>query len=296
MRNSKGKMKNTLLGLLIAGSTLIPANMVLAGNYLYGDVTGDGIVDSADYTYLRKYLLGNTSTLPSVDWEITADVNQDGSIDSGDYTIMRSYLLGKISSLPIGTPKLNATQMRKHILDRAAMYDGKINYYSVPSIVPYNFEDYANANNGGIPLRMDCSDFTASVYKTESEHLGYLHNQLQIGGWTGEQKDSGVEVLFGTGVKPYLKDADLKQGDLILFDWGKSPYESSPIDSDGTHVGLYWGLDSDGNHCFIHMTGTNDKGGTVRWCVLEDEYSGRYTYWDYVYSVRRIIQDDGSIR
>ena len=103
MINFNKTMKKTTCAIMLslAVSTLLNVNPVRVEAYvpvaLLGDITDDGVVDSADYTTFRRYLLGISDTLPN---ETNADLNFDGSVDSGDYTILRSYLIGKINSLP----------------------------------------------------------------------------------------------------------------------------------------------------------------------------------------------------
>jgi alpha-tubulin suppressor-like RCC1 family protein len=68
--------------------------------YLYGDVFNDGIVDSADFSIMRRYLLEYIPNMPEPNYKITGDVNKDGVIDSADYSLMRRYLLDIISEFP----------------------------------------------------------------------------------------------------------------------------------------------------------------------------------------------------
>jgi Cohesin domain. len=55
---------------------------------MYGDVNGDGKVDTKDITLLRQYV---------ADWDVTidldaADVNGDGKVDTKDITLLRQYV------------------------------------------------------------------------------------------------------------------------------------------------------------------------------------------------------------
>lgn len=68
---------------------------------LYGDVSGDGIVNVADYTLLRRFILGTVTALPVENWRVIGDLNKDNNVNSGDYTILRRYLLGNVTNLPI---------------------------------------------------------------------------------------------------------------------------------------------------------------------------------------------------
>lgn len=57
---------------------------------LLGDVTGNGTVDSADYTRFVKYKNGETSYI----CKDNADMNGDGKITTKDITLLKSYLDG----------------------------------------------------------------------------------------------------------------------------------------------------------------------------------------------------------
>jgi hypothetical protein len=64
---------------------------------VYGDVNGDGSVDSTDVTILKRVVLRKYTG--SYD-EKAADVNNDGSVDSTDVTILKRFVLRKIDKLP----------------------------------------------------------------------------------------------------------------------------------------------------------------------------------------------------
>lgn len=66
----------------------------------YGDVTGDGKVNSIDFAVMRMYLLGMAKDMPGANWRVAADLDCNGSINSIDFAILRSYLLGLIKKLP----------------------------------------------------------------------------------------------------------------------------------------------------------------------------------------------------
>ncbi|MFZ5985627.1 MAG: dockerin type I domain-containing protein [Bacillota bacterium] len=68
--------------------------------FKYGDVNGDGLVDSTDLTLLKRYLLRIISEFPHPDGIKAADVNGNGAVDSTDFAIMKRYLLGIINSFP----------------------------------------------------------------------------------------------------------------------------------------------------------------------------------------------------
>ena len=59
----------------------------------YGDVNGDGFINSIDYTLIHRYVLGVITEFPSDDGKLAADVNKDGKINSNDYVILKNYIL-----------------------------------------------------------------------------------------------------------------------------------------------------------------------------------------------------------
>lgn len=58
---------------------------------LYGDVDGDGIVDSRDATLILGYIQSNASPIAA----IFLDINGDGVVNMSDYTTVHG-LLGQI--------------------------------------------------------------------------------------------------------------------------------------------------------------------------------------------------------
>lgn len=69
----------------------------------YGDVNGDGRVNSFDCIALSKHIFGQESLSKS---QIEAcDVMQDGAVNIADVIILRKYILGSYESLPI-TPDM----------------------------------------------------------------------------------------------------------------------------------------------------------------------------------------------
>jgi peptidoglycan/xylan/chitin deacetylase (PgdA/CDA1 family) len=99
--------------LMLAGLGLvfIPAQ---ANTPNYGDVDGNGIINSADVTLLRRRVAqGNENNLPSNYNRANADVNGDGFINATDVTLLRRYVaatdpstvrLGPIPLLPVYGP------------------------------------------------------------------------------------------------------------------------------------------------------------------------------------------------
>ncbi|MDQ2087217.1 glycoside hydrolase family 9 protein [Herbivorax sp. ANBcel31] len=67
--------------------------------FIYGDLNGDGIVDSTDAVLLSRYILEISDQL-SVPIEV-ADLNGDGEINSTDQMLLSRYLLEIIGEFPV---------------------------------------------------------------------------------------------------------------------------------------------------------------------------------------------------
>jgi hypothetical protein len=74
----------------------------------YGDVDGNGQVDSADYSLVKRFLLG-LATFSHENGARAADVNGDNMINSNDSSLMGRYLLGVISEFPAASQQPTAT-------------------------------------------------------------------------------------------------------------------------------------------------------------------------------------------
>ena len=64
-------------------------------NFIYGDVTGDNVINGKDLVRLRRYLLtvDETSGLSDVEISLGADVTGDGVVNGKDLVRLRKYLL-----------------------------------------------------------------------------------------------------------------------------------------------------------------------------------------------------------
>ncbi|TYQ18213.1 UNVERIFIED_CONTAM: C1A family cysteine protease [Acetivibrio alkalicellulosi] len=73
----------------------------IKSDVLYGDVNGDGKIDSRDYVLLNRYILGIIDQFPCNNGITSADVDRNGQIDSTDYILLKRYLIEIIENLPV---------------------------------------------------------------------------------------------------------------------------------------------------------------------------------------------------
>jgi len=75
-----------------ASAVALTANWEANVTVLRGDANGDGEVNAADVTDLRRYLAGDV--VDGFNQE-AADINGDGAVDAADVTDLRRYLAGE---------------------------------------------------------------------------------------------------------------------------------------------------------------------------------------------------------
>ncbi|AJS58739.1 C40 family peptidase [Paenibacillus sp. IHBB 10380] len=186
-----------------------------------------------------------------------------------------------VEEQPKSTPSnSSAEEKRKAIVDFSKQFLGKIPYCMDTKIKTMIIDPNSP------PPYMDCSDFTSSVY------LIILNKH--IGGTTRDQIYRGTKVDHHS-LRASGNYNNLKLVDLILFNWKKNT--KTP-----THVGIYIG---DGK--FIHEHGNaqtpeemrrdNKPSHNVTIDKLNENWGTSYGYiYTNVMGVRRIIQEDGSIK
>ncbi|NLI57151.1 MAG: hypothetical protein GX387_01290 [Clostridium sp.] len=99
MSAMKNKSLITLLVVFLLSMTCFTC-IVYSEQFIYGDVDGDGRVNSADYSLIQRYVLGIQDSFSYQYGQKAADVNGDGSIDSNDYALVIRYILEIIPEFP----------------------------------------------------------------------------------------------------------------------------------------------------------------------------------------------------
>lgn len=108
---SKKVVRVVILTMLF--SFLLTANLFASTNslqtsssILYGDLNGDGKINSIDYTLMTRYILGDTNILRE-DYIISADLNGDKKINSTDCALLGRYVLSIIYKFPVEGQDVN---------------------------------------------------------------------------------------------------------------------------------------------------------------------------------------------
>ncbi|TYQ14543.1 UNVERIFIED_CONTAM: RHS repeat-associated protein [Acetivibrio alkalicellulosi] len=94
----------------------------------YGDLNGDGRVNSTDYVLIRRYILRIMEN-PSDERMIAADLNGDGRLDSTDAVILRRMLLEILKYCPADTNQDGFVNEKSNIKYAGYFYDGETGLY-----------------------------------------------------------------------------------------------------------------------------------------------------------------------
>lgn len=105
----KGLISLILVIGLLASLAVFPAGAATsvsnttAEQFILGDVSGDGFVNSTDLILQKRYIL-DIITDPTPEGRRAADVNKDLAIDSTDYTLLKRFILKIINEFPDNSP------------------------------------------------------------------------------------------------------------------------------------------------------------------------------------------------
>ncbi|TYQ13383.1 UNVERIFIED_CONTAM: RHS repeat-associated protein [Acetivibrio alkalicellulosi] len=94
----------------------------------YGDLNGDGRVNSTDYVLIRRYILRIMEN-PSDERMIAADLNGDGRLDSTDAVILRRMLLEILKYCPADTNQDGFVNEKSNIKYAGYFYDAETGLY-----------------------------------------------------------------------------------------------------------------------------------------------------------------------
>ena len=61
--------------------------------FILGDLNGDGLINTIDFSILSRYVLEQISEFPIPNGELAADLNKDGMVNTADCALMTRYIL-----------------------------------------------------------------------------------------------------------------------------------------------------------------------------------------------------------
>lgn len=78
---------------------IIPGNVQFpsSADVKFGDINGDGKINSLDCTVLKRYILSDETSINKK----ASDLDGDGKINSKDYALLKNYILLKIDRFPV---------------------------------------------------------------------------------------------------------------------------------------------------------------------------------------------------
>lgn len=146
-------MKKVLVFLIVFGIvSSFTANYILSAegsqttSAKYGDINGDGNVDSTDYSLMKRYILKIIPEFPVSNGMIVADVNADTVVDSTDYSLLKRFILHIITEFPADkiplatpTPVGNGIYEAEKARFTDAVVDTKHTGYSGTGYVDFNW-------------------------------------------------------------------------------------------------------------------------------------------------------------
>ncbi|MFZ5988755.1 MAG: right-handed parallel beta-helix repeat-containing protein [Bacillota bacterium] len=214
---------------------------VEAEEIIYGDVSGDGIVNSTDYTMMRRYQLKIIASFPVLNWQTVADVKPDGKIDSTDYTILRRYILGIIDSLPYG--ESSVTPAPTVILPTTTPPT------STPTVLQGDLF-VAPYGEDGNPGTLDKPTTLESAITRITPG-----NTIYMLGGTYEYSTEIVIERTNSGVSGKMKSIFAYGSQKPVLDFSSQPYISNDVNQKGIRlVGSYWHIKG------LEITGSADNG------------------------------------
>ncbi|HEX9059379.1 MAG TPA: CAP domain-containing protein [Clostridia bacterium] len=187
---------------------------------IYGDVNGDGNVNSSDYAYMKRFLLGLISSLPNPDWNTTGDLDLNGKINSKDLAVLKRFILGTIDKLPLST--FSVSEEEQQLLDLINAERQKA------GIAPLSFDaalmntarlkakdmsenDYFSHTSPTYGSPFDMMKNAGITYRYAGENLaGYQTTEAAVNGWMNSEghKENILNPNFnytGLGIAPSSK-------------------------------------------------------------------------------------------
>lgn len=245
--------KKKLKGLVISLCSLLVLQSLTAGilpaasasDQIPGDPSGDGKINSLDYSLAKKYLLGLLE-LPESGLA-TIDLDGDGKFNSKDISLLKSYILCKIDKFPVNTtpspsptptptptPASPQTGRQMESLDRGAVAVKVSNGVFVSWRIlgtEFNGVNYNLYRDG---TKVNSSPLTVSNYTDTSGTASSAYSISAIIDGVEQAKSASVNIMSSN----YLSVPIVKPADMTMPDGSTCSYSAndcSTADLDGDH-------------------------------------------------------------
>ena len=144
-------------------------------DYTPGDVNEDGLINSTDVVYLRRFVAGGYGV--SIN-ESAADVNDDGLINTTDAVYIRRYVAGGYGiTLKPSTPRCNHVMEHYPYTAPKCTEDGNISYYHCSVC-----DKYYSDNNGITEITLSSTILPATGHTAVTDP--YVPPTYTSVGWT----------------------------------------------------------------------------------------------------------------
>lgn len=188
----------------------------------YGDLNGDGEVDSTDLTLMKRFVLRIISEFPVTNGEIAGDVSADGTIDSTDLTYLKRYILNIITEFPADKNPIQVPESVIYQAEQATIYKG-VQESTNEGFTGSGYVNYDNEVGGYIEWSISAPKYGAYALKFRYANGTTVNRHMEIrvngnivngnldfsptGGWTSWNEttiavnlNSGNNILRATAV------------------------------------------------------------------------------------------------
>ena len=195
--------------------------MIVDSDYvIYGDANGDGDIDLADVTRLRRFLAGHPVEINN----LTADANSDGDVDLADVTRLRRYLAGH--PVILGPTQTQTPQFAFQMFAFQALATGEVNVSaSHETVAPGEYVDVVvslDENPGLLALQL-CLEYDETVLEAVGIIPGSLipipvQPPLSANPLPLNFEGAAFDKIFGTGVLATVRFRVLDEAESGSFD------------------------------------------------------------------------------
>ena len=169
----------------------------------FGDLNGDGVIDSMDAALLNRYVMEISTSIPKID---AADLNGDGLINSMDATLLSRYILKVIDKFPaedkapVPTPTPTPTSEPREV-KIMPLGDSITDGFNVPGGYRIKLWDLIVSNGYKVDFVGSQSNGPAQLPDKDHEgYSGWRTGQIseRINGWMDAAKPDIVLLHIGT--------------------------------------------------------------------------------------------------